>query len=246
MAAQVLRLRGVDVTFIGPSLPAREIPGFLGESPPRVVAVACALPFNLVGGWRTVSAVRQVGARVVCGGRGFGVGGRWAQAVGGDVWAADFTTGADIVVEALAEPAELPRPPLGSEPAVSEVARLARLASPLVEAAARHALGESTVDLVPDRVLAATREDLAACLDAIASAVLVEDRKVVIDFVAWFEAVIAARNLPLTFVTGAFAALTSVLPDNLPLARAMAVASQDACTQPLAWRGPRTTRPIHG
>ena len=233
MAAAVLRLRGADVTFVGPSLPAHEIPGFLGDDPPAVVAVACALPLNLTGAWHTVSAVRQVGAYAVAGGRGFGAHGRWAEAVGADAFGPDFSSGADVILAHIHGPAPLPRAAVGDPVAIDEAARLRRRRTPLAEAATTRALGPDALDRLPDRVVAATREDLASTLSALESAVLVDDLALVREFVAWFEAVMAARDLPLSFVSQAFVSLLEILPDTLPRTRAAARAGQDACTQPV-------------
>jgi methanogenic corrinoid protein MtbC1 len=233
MAAAVLRLRGADVTFVGPSLPAHEIAGFLGENPPAVVAVACALPLNLTGAWHTIGAVRQVGAYVVAGGRGFGPHGRWAQAVGADAFGADFSSGADEILARIEGPPPLPRTHVGDPAAIDEAARLRRRRTPLAEAATERALGPDALDRLPDRVVAATREDLAATLSALESAVLIDDRALVREFVGWFEAVMAARSLPLSFVAQAFVSLLDVLPDSLHRTRAAARAGLESCTQPL-------------
>jgi len=232
MLAGVLRLRGCDVTVAGPTLLADEVPGFMGGQPPAVVAVTCALPVNLVGAWHTISAVRQVGTYVVVGGRGFGEHGRWAQDVGADVWAASFTRGADLILAAVGGPAPLPRPPAAESAAAAEVAHLDRNISTLVESAALVALPRRTLAALPNAELAATRDDLVAMIRTLAAAVLVNDPTVVRDYVTWLESVIAARNLPLSFVTAAFTALLDGLPETLPRARAMARAGQDACTQP--------------
>jgi methanogenic corrinoid protein MtbC1 len=233
MLTGVLRLRGMDVTLAGPTLPASEIPGFLGAEPPSVVGVACALPVNLAGAWRTISAVRQVGGYVVVGGRGFGEHGRWAQPVGADAWAASFSRGADLIIAAARAAPPLPRPPSGAEAAAAEVAHLERNLTLLVEAATSAALPRRERDSLSTPALATTREDLKATINVVASAVLVDDPVLVTDYAAWLESVIAARNLPLSFVTAAFAVLLDVLPDTLPRSRAMARAGQDSCTQPL-------------
>ena len=232
MAAAVLRLRGADVTFVGPSLPAHEVAGFLGEDPPAVVAVACALPMNLTGAWRTISAVRQVGAFVVAGGRGFGPHGRWAAVAGADAYAPDFLRGADTILALRDQPTPLPRAAVGEPVAIDEAGRLRRRRIPLAEAATERALGPRAVEALPERVVSATREDLAATLSALESAVLVDDDTLIASFVDWFEAVMAARDLPLNVVAQAFVSLLEVLPDSLPRARAMARAGRDACTQP--------------
>ena len=90
MATEVLRLRGADVSFIGPSVPADDLAEFIGDDPPAAVAVTCSMPMSLVGAWRSISALRELGMTVVCGGRGFGPDGRWGLALGADHWATDF------------------------------------------------------------------------------------------------------------------------------------------------------------
>lgn len=84
MVSEVLRLRGADVAFIGPSIPADEFAGFLGDKPPAAVAISCSMPMSVVGAWHSISALRAMGMTVVCGGRGFGSDGRWGLALGAD------------------------------------------------------------------------------------------------------------------------------------------------------------------
>jgi hypothetical protein len=47
--------------------------------------------------------------------------------------------------------------------------------------------------------------------------VLVRDPSLVRDYVAWLESVVAARHLPLSFVTAAFTGLIGDLPASVPL-----------------------------
>jgi hypothetical protein len=234
MAAAVMRLRGLDVTFIGPSLPAEEIPGFLGANTPPVVAVACALSFNLVGAWRSITAVRQVGAHVLAGGRGYGAHGGWAGLVGADDWADDFVSGADRVLGHDVTQVTLPRPGTGDPIAVAEVLRLRRDSVGLVEAILHVVLDEQSLAEAPDGLITATRRDIEASVGAVASAVLVGDDRLVEAHVEWLEPVMSARELPLTLVSSAFRALADLLPEATPLSRAMAEVGYRACTQ--VWR----------
>ncbi len=231
MAVAVLRLRGADVTFGSASLPTHEVAGFLGEDPPAVVAVTCSLPLNLTGAWRTINAVRRVGARVVAGGRGFGPHGRWAAQVGADAHAPDFRQGADVILSAVFQPAPPPRVPVGEPIAIEELGQLRRRRIRIVEEATMRILGGG-VEVLPERVVSATRDDLTAALNALESAVLVADTGMIVSFVDWCEAVTAARALPLSFVALTFTSLLDVLPDTLPRTRSMARAGLAACTQP--------------
>jgi hypothetical protein len=199
-----------------------------------VVAVACSLPFILGGAARTITACRQVGVAVVAGGRGFGLSGSWGLAVGADAVAPDFTSGADTVLALAAQPPPLPRPSALDPAAQEEVAVVGRVRVRMIEEAVAQALESYGTDAAPEHVVAATRHDLGASLDAVLSAVLVSDPRLVREFVEWFEQVIAARDLPLTFVTTAFTVLEAVLPSGAPRARGMARAGRLACTQPLA------------
>lgn len=232
MAADVLRLRGVDVTFVGPSMPAEEVAAFLGPEPPAAVAVACSLSLNLVGAWRMITGLRRLGTTVVCGGRGFGADGRWARAVGGDLWAPDLVTGADLLMRATGEPPPPPRGRAGAPAAWPEVDVVRRDGAAWVERAMQ-AVRERWPSLQDNvNAVRATREDLASTLRVLASAALVDDATLVVDFVSWFEGVVSARALPLSFVFAAFSLLLDVIPDDLPALRGMALAGSAACTQP--------------
>lgn len=113
LASETLRLRGVEVTFIGPSVPAADLADFLGTQHSPVVAISCSMQMSLCGAWRSITALRELGIQIICGGQGFGPAGRWGLALGADQWAPDFATGADLVVAGIAGPAPGPRPPGG-------------------------------------------------------------------------------------------------------------------------------------
>jgi methanogenic corrinoid protein MtbC1 len=222
MAAEVLRLRGVDVTFIGPSVPATDLAALIGDDPPPVVAVSCSMPMSLVGSWHTISALRALGTTVVSGGRGFGRDGAWARALGADHWAPNFSRGADMVVRAALAPPPDPRPPSDPCGAAAELRILRRDHAALVEAAMRVCIDRWPGLSEVDAALIATREDLGYTLQAIASAVLVGDEGLLVEFVRWFQDVLAARHLPVDFATSANDVLLQVLPKDLTAARAKA------------------------
>jgi len=215
MAADVLRLRGVDVTFIGPSVPAYDLAEFLGEDLPGAVALVCSMPMSLVGAWRSISALRAIGMTIVCGGRGFGPDGRWGLALGADHWAPDFAAGADLLLSVVDDPAPVPREPAGTQERIAEVLILSREHEPLVDAATRIALATWPQIRDSDAAMRATREDLDATLHVIAAATLVGDLSLVTDYVSWFEAALTGHGLPPALVTSAFELLLGVLPAEL-------------------------------
>lgn len=232
MACEVLRLRGVDVSFIGPSVPAGELASMLGDDPPAAVALSCSMPQSLAGSWRSINALRALGMTIVCGGRGFGPDGAWGLALGADLWAPDFDTGATLLLSALAEPRRHPRPPVGT-PEVIEEMRLVRLDhDAYVQEASAVALGRWRFLRDSDDVIRGTREDLSTTLSLVASAALVDDRAVVDEYTEWFETLLAAHGRPINFTATMYALLLDVLPARLPLVRAMARSGLEGCTDP--------------
>lgn len=231
MATEILRLRGADVSFIGPSVPADELAGFLGDDPPPAAAVACSMPMSLVGAWTSISALRAIGMTVVCAGRGFGADGRWGLSLGADHWAPDFSAGADILLSAVDSTPPARRDPVGTPGrVVAEIRTLRRDHATLVEQAAQAAFVRWPTIRGSDAAVRATREDLSATLRIIAAATLVDDPELVREYVAWFEAVLTGHGLRLAFVPSAFDLFLDVLPAELICARGMAAAGLDACS----------------
>jgi methanogenic corrinoid protein MtbC1 len=237
MAAEILRLRGADVSFIGPSVPARELSDFLGDDPPTAVAVTCSMPMSLVGAWRSISALRAIGMTIVYGGRGFGPDGRWGLALGADQWAPDFASGADTLLAAVDQPSPAPREAAGKPERIAEVRVLALDHEALVQEAARTAFDRWPAIRLSDAAVRATREDLAATLRVVAAATLVDDPVLVTDYVDWFEVLLSSRGLPVAFVASAFDLLLGVLPEELVRAREMAGSGMAACAGPALGAG---------
>lgn len=97
MAAEVLRVRGWDVTFLGPSLPADDLARYIETQRPDVVGLSCSTPVCLKGAARSIEACRAAGVPVLAGGAGFGPGGRYAQRVGATAWAPDAVAAVGVL-----------------------------------------------------------------------------------------------------------------------------------------------------
>lgn len=229
MAAAAMRLRGFEVVFIGPSVPANDLAAFLSKETPKAVAVSCMMQLSLTGAWRTISALRAIGTTVVAGGRGFGPFGQWARALGADAVAMDFTVGADMVEEANRHPHKPPRAPVGNPAAITEIHQIRSQLESIVHDALDDCLWRWPALLDQPEATRATMQDLTATLHALASCVLVGDDEVLVDYIHWFEALLAARELPLWFVPSAFDRLHSQLPDTLPIAQEVALRAIALC-----------------
>lgn len=240
MAAGVLRLRGADVSFIGPSVPAHELAVFLGVDPPSAVAVTCAMPMSLFGSWRTISALREVGMTVVCGGRGFGAHGRWVAPIGGDVWAPSFTIGADLLLAAIDGARPESRQPGGIPAAAVEVRRINRDHPAIVESSLALAVEQWPHLTSEDRLINTAREDLDETLRAVTSAALISDTALISEYVRWFESARAPRDVPVAFLASAFDLLLQTLPPQAHWTRAMVKAGRADCrlpALPASWQG---------
>ena len=229
MVAEVLRMRGADVTFVGPSVPADDLHEFLGDDRPSVVAVTCSTLLSLAGAWRTVTAARAVGLTVVCGGGGFRDDGRWAWAIGADQWAPDVIHGANLVMAALDGPPRPPRGPVGDPDVATEVQRLRREHGDLLQNALAMAERQDTRVHEGEAAHELASFDLDSALRAVTSATAVADPAVVTDYVTWYENDHRVRALPVDFIATAFDCVLAVLPAELPVARAMALTARGAC-----------------
>lgn len=232
LLSETLRLRGFEVTLIGPSIAAADLAALLATETASTVAISCSMQRSLAGAGRTISALRDLGVGVVCGGGGFGSEGHWGRALGADHWAADLTSGADLLSRLLAGRRPGPRPPVGSAQARAELAALRRDSEAIVQTAASLAL-RNWPDLpdVSER-RAASRQHLASTLMAIESTVATADPTVLASYLTWFQDVLEARHLPMAYAATALDLLIGAIPADLTLARAAAAEGLNACREP--------------
>ncbi len=229
MAAEVFRLRGFDVTYVGGSMPVDSLVGLLDAEPATAVAVACSMPAMLMGAWETISALRHNGVFILAGGRGFGRGGRWSKAVGADAWASSFADGAGILAEVLGSSRPDRRDPTGSAMAAVEVTRLRVDGAAIVESATREAV------IVWPRLLESPlgvpgfRDELIAALGAAGSAAIVDDPQLLFDHIAWWESLTLAHDQDLATLPTAFELLIEATPPELSTTRRLLVDALAAC-----------------
>jgi methanogenic corrinoid protein MtbC1 len=214
MAAELLRLDGWEVLFLGGSVPAPDLRRWLSDAPLDAVVVTCSVPTLVRGVLRLASAVAPTGVPIVAGGAGMGPDGARAAALGVR-WAGEL----DGLGLALA--AEIPAPDprdLQERIRADQDAQLRR--DELVKAAMRELrrtwpamAGYGPAQL--DR----TAEDLGHILDAAAAAALTSDPRLLADFLAWVGEVLRARDVPTSALTAGLHALCTVSPTDAPALR---------------------------
>ncbi|MEU7984761.1 cobalamin-dependent protein [Streptosporangium canum] len=195
LLAEVLRLRGWRVDFLGANVPGPHLITHLHQSGPDAVALGCALATRLPRAHATLTACQAVGVPVLAGGSGFGADGRFARLLGADAWAA----GADAAADRLAD--GLPSFPVPSQApahlADEEYTHLRRRRGELLTGAMAALAGAyPPMAAYTAHQLDTTAEDLGHILDFLAAALYVDDVEVFTGFVTWTRGVLRARGVP--------------------------------------------------
>ena len=132
---------------------------------------------------------------MIAGGRGFGPGGRYAQALGADAWAAN----AEEAVARL----DTDWPPPAQDPHLTaflgddEYTYVVRHRPELIGTAMRR-LAETypSMSEYDERQMDATAEDMGHVVDFLASALYVSEAPIFTDFIEWTAAILEARGVP--------------------------------------------------
>jgi methanogenic corrinoid protein MtbC1 len=194
LVAEVLRLRGWQVTFLGASVPAAHLVSYLHRYDAHAVLLACALPMRLPHAHRMIEACRRSDVPVVVGGRGFGDDGRWARRLG-VAWAPDAPAAADLVGDERAlrrvPPTEL------DHLADDEHASLVKRRGELIDSALAD-LRERVpaVQGYTPAQLDSTISDLGYIVDFLGAALYVDDATLFTDFVGWLVTILTSRGVP--------------------------------------------------
>ncbi|MFC4147831.1 B12-binding domain-containing protein [Micromonospora mangrovi] len=194
LVAEVLRLRGWQVTFLGASVPAAHLVSYLHRYDAEAVALACALPMRLPYAHRMIEACRRADVPVLVGGRGFGDDGRWAARLGVP-WAPDAPSAADLVADERA--LRRVTPPRLDHLADDEYASLTKRRGELIDSALADL--RERVPSVNDYTVAqldSTISDLGYIVDFLAAALYVDDATLFTDFVGWLVSILTSRGVP--------------------------------------------------
>ena len=211
MAAELLRVHGWQVTFLGASTPADHLRRFVAEVEAVAVLISCSVPIFLGGAQRSVQAAQSAGVPALVGGRAFGPDDLRARRLGANGWAPDPVAAAHLLTAWREEPpVAATRPASGSD---REPLELEALRPELVEAA----MHELCLRFPPlagysERQLARTREDLGYILQFLQAALLTDDPRLFLsEFLPWLSRVLTARGLPAGVLTIGLDALGAVL-----------------------------------
>ncbi|HEX5741724.1 MAG TPA: cobalamin-dependent protein [Pilimelia sp.] len=223
LVADVLRLRGWRVRFLGAAVPAAQLAPCGAELRPRAALVSATMASRLPQVTHAVGRCRRVGLPTMVGGAAFRSDGALGRRVGADAWAPDGAVAAGLLEHWPPPPAPDPVVPVDEEyPLLSrERWRLIDDAMRLLTRGYAPLRGFS-----PGR-LDSTIAELDHLLDFLASAVFLDDEAVFVDFARWLGETLDAHDEPVELVETVLTGLADLLGDR-PRTRRILLAGRAA------------------
>ncbi|MFD5746541.1 B12-binding domain-containing protein [Streptomyces sp. NPDC127033] len=198
LLAEVLRLRGWQVDFLGAQVPSPHLISQLHRTGPDAVALSGSLVTRLPTAHTAISACQSAGVPVLVGGAAFGRDGRYARLLRADAWAPDARAAAELLARPLPVPGT-PHPPADALPHLDdqEYTLVAGARSRLVRAT----IAGLTVRFPPlgeydERQRRHTAEDIAHIVDHLACALYVADDALFTSFLGWTAGILTVRGVP--------------------------------------------------
>ncbi|MFD6497422.1 B12-binding domain-containing protein [Streptomyces sp. NPDC059944] len=226
LLAEVLKLRGWNVDFLGAQIPTSHLIMHIHQTGPDLVALSSSIATRLPTAHATITAVQATGTPVLVGGAAFGAHGQYARLLGADIWATDATAAADRL-----EQGPVPRPGPAHQPiddlphlADQEYTMVARTHTSLVRTVMSGL--EERFPAMRDYTTAQRRhtaEDVAHIVDFLATALYTGDPDQFSDFLAWTAGILTARKVPARSLVPALDILAEQLKD---FPRATSILSQ--------------------
>jgi methanogenic corrinoid protein MtbC1 len=237
LLAEVLRLRGWHVDFLGAQVPTPHLIAHLHQSGPAAVALSCSIPTRLPTAHAAIAACQAAGFPVLVGGAAFGSDGRYARLLGADAWGPDARAAADCLSQGVGR---------GDRP-VNDLPHLRDQEFTMVSQSAAQLVKAAVID-VENRFPAMrtyteqqrqhTAEDIAHIVDFLATSLYVDDDELFTGFLSWTARILVARGVPAASLLPALESLGSQLTE-FPRSRrllnaAMAEVGQTSDMEPIA------------
>ncbi|MFP5020814.1 cobalamin B12-binding domain-containing protein [Pseudonocardia phyllosphaerae] len=229
LLAEVLRLRGFTVDYLGAQVPTQHLITHLHRTGPDAVALSSMIATRLPTAHATISACQAAGVPVIVGGAAFGAEGRYARLLGADAWAPDARAAAATLTAGLLAPSHPHTQPMDDLPhlADQEFTLVDRNAPKLV-AAVMDRLAERIPAMrdYDDEQTQRTAEDVRHIVDFLAVALYTGDAELFTSFLAWTADVLAARGVPATVLPPTLRMLAAELRDFARASDVLATALQ--------------------
>ncbi|MFF2097509.1 B12-binding domain-containing protein [Streptomyces sp. NPDC058202] len=216
--AEVLKLRGWTVDYLGAQVPPTHLITHLHQTGPDLVALSSSIATRLPTAHAAITAVQATNTPVLVGGAAFGVHGQYARLLGADMWAPDAAAAADRLEQG---PGPLPSPAPAHQP-IDDLPHLADQEYTMV-ARTRTNLVRTVMAALEDRFPAMrdytalqrqhTAEDIAHIVDFLAAALYTNDAELFTGFLTWTSGILTARGVPARSLLPALGILGEQLKD---------------------------------
>lgn len=199
LLAEVLRLRGWQVDYLGAQVPAPHLIAHVHRTGPDAVALSSSVATRLPAAHATITACQAVGVPVLVGGAAFGEDGRYARQLGADAWAPDGRAAADLLARG-----PLKRPVTGHQP-IDDLPHLADQEYTMVSRDSGRLVGAVLAGLedrfpamrsYTDRQRQHTAEDVGHIVDFLVVALYMDCERLFTRFLTWTAGILTARGVP--------------------------------------------------
>lgn len=199
LVAEVLKLRGWQVDYLGAQVPAPHLISHLHTTKADSVALSSSIATRLPTAHAAITACQAVGVPVLGGGAAFGPEGRYAQLLGAQAWAPDARTAADRLAEGPLPLPQADHQPIDDLPHLTdqEYTMVVRNSDSLVRTvflALQDAFpAMRTYDALQRE---RTAEDLAHIVEFLATSLYIDDEDLFTWFINWAAKILQARGVP--------------------------------------------------
>jgi excisionase family DNA binding protein len=209
MVSEVLRAQGWPVDLISGGVPAADLRAYLARSRPWALLLSCSTPGALAGAARAIDAAHEVEVPVLVSGTAFGHDDLRALRLGASAWAASGDAALKILDHWEAE-----RPQLSLGRAISEEYARFEDHLPAVSLTVGDALRSTEARRHDDAAdLTSVRQRVEPLLDHLAAAVLVDDGRLLLDFLSNRLRFLRARGIGGDQLAATLDAVAASLPD---------------------------------
>ncbi|MET4921728.1 cobalamin B12-binding domain-containing protein [Streptomyces sp. PSRA5] len=204
LLAEVLRLRGWHVDYLGAQVPTPHLIGHVHRTGPDAVALSSSLATRLPAAHAAITACQAVSVPVLVGGAAFGDDGRYARLLGADAWAPDGRAAADLLARSPLKPPRTGHQPVDDLPhlADQEYTMVRRDSSRLVRAALAGLEDRfPAVRSYTDRRRQHAAEDLGHIVDFLVAALYMDCEQIFTRFLTWTAGILTVRGVPAASLT---------------------------------------------
>lgn len=228
LLAEVLKLRGWRVDYLGAQVPTPHLISHLHNTRADAVALSSSIATRLPTAHAVITACQAVGVPVIVGGAAFGPEGRYARLLGADAWAPDARAAAERLISS---PLPLPLPDhqqFDDLPhlADQEYTMVTRTGATLVQTVFA-ALQDSFPAMrdYDDAQRERTAEDLAHIVEFLSTALYLDDDELFTWFTTWTARILQSRGVPAHSLLPALDLLARELKDFPRAVRMLAAAN---------------------